>query len=105
MDHRQLQQAGVYAVGKLFSFTFEISSCDNVTSQLMQSALSSVRNLKFKLFFFSSGLVLQTDENSNVRVKLEKWNDDPKQLWDFVPVGKKTTTEERISLLSRTTEI
>lgn len=56
-------------------------------------------------FAFFSGLVLQTDENSNVRVKLEMWNDDPKQLWDFVPVGKKTTSEERISLLSTTTEI
>ena len=56
-------------------------------------------------FAYFSGLVLQTDENANVGVKLEMWNDDPKQLWDFVPVGKNTPSEERISLLSTTTEI
>jgi hypothetical protein len=60
----------------------------------------------YNFFAIFSGLVLQTDDNSNVRVKLESWKDDPKQLWDFVPVGKKTTsTEERISLLTRSTEI
>ena len=56
-------------------------------------------------FAYFSGLVLQTDENANVGVKLEMWNNDPKQLWDFVPVGKNTPSEERISLLSTTTEI
>ncbi len=70
---------------------------------------NSINNITcvFKISFcVFLGLVLQTDDNSNVRVKLESWKDDPKQLWDLVPVGEKTdSVEERIRLLSTTTEI
>ena len=41
------------------------------------------------MFFFGTGLVLRAEDDSNVKVTMEKWNDDPKQLWSFVPAGKK----------------
>ena len=45
--------------------------------------------LKASVHFAFLGLVLQTDDDSNVRVKMERWNEDPKQVWIFVPAGNK----------------
>lgn len=61
--------------------------------------------LWYASFIIFTDLVIKADENSEVRVKLESWNDDPKQVWDFIAVGQQTINCEEKITFPLTTEI